>query len=119
MKLTDDITVLKGIGEKTAGLFNRVGVSSVRDLVNYLPTDYIEYPKIRKTDEVVSGSKFALALTIGTDPVVTRLKGFTVLNCRAFDSAGEIVIRWFNMPYLKKSLKKGMCAVFYGNAVKQ
>ena len=117
MKLTDDITVLKGIGEKTAGLFNRVGVSSLWDLINYLPADYIKYPETVKTESVVPGEKASLKLTIKGIPQLRHIRRLSILNCQAFDETGVITLTWYNMPYLKKALKPGMTAVFYGNAV--
>ena len=38
--LTDQITVLKGIGDKMAALFRRMGVQTVEELVRLYPRDY-------------------------------------------------------------------------------
>ncbi len=35
-----DITALKGIGEKSAGLFNRLGIATTEELLRYYPKDY-------------------------------------------------------------------------------
>ncbi|MCR5108930.1 MAG: hypothetical protein K6B28_12310, partial [Lachnospiraceae bacterium] len=40
-KLDDDIINLKGIGDKTAVLFNKAGIYSYEDLINYFPRDYV------------------------------------------------------------------------------
>ena len=116
MELTDEITNLKGIGEKTATLFNRVGVSSLWDLFNYLPNDYIQYPVIKKTNETVAGGKYALELTIKSEPTVLHVRGLNILNVTAADDTGTIMLTWYNVPYLKKVLHPGMKKVFYGRA---
>ena len=36
----DDIKYLKGIGEKRALLFHKLGIFTVRDLLYHLPRDY-------------------------------------------------------------------------------
>ncbi len=43
MKHSEDITTLKGIGEKTAGLFHRMGIYTVDDLLNFYTRDYLSY----------------------------------------------------------------------------
>ena len=38
-----DLNNIKGIGEKTQKLFNKIGVFSVEDLLTYYPYRYIFY----------------------------------------------------------------------------
>ncbi len=40
MKETESIRVLKGVGEKTEKLFQKIGVVQVGDLLRYYPRDY-------------------------------------------------------------------------------
>ena len=35
-----DIKEIKGIGDKTAALFSKVGINTVEDLISYYPRDY-------------------------------------------------------------------------------
>ena len=39
MLLNDDITTIKGIGEKTAEGYRKLGISTVKDLIYYFPRD--------------------------------------------------------------------------------
>jgi len=117
MLISDDISALKGVGEKTAGLFKKVGVSTVYDLINHLPNDYIRYPEPVKIKDVRAGSRYALKLTLTSLPSLLRVRNLVILNCRAEDETGQITLTWYNMPYLKKSLRTGMKAYFYGTAV--
>ena len=43
MKTEDSIRSLKGIGEKTEKLFNKLGVSTLGQLLHYYPRDYDSY----------------------------------------------------------------------------
>ncbi|MBQ7463635.1 MAG: hypothetical protein IJS86_02120 [Lachnospiraceae bacterium] len=52
MELSDDITSLKGIGDKTAALFKRVGVCSLWELLNHIPADYQSYPPLIKAKDI-------------------------------------------------------------------
>ena len=42
MRLTDEITSIKGIGDKTAGLFHKLNIYHVKDLLLHFPRDYDE-----------------------------------------------------------------------------
>lgn len=43
-----------------------------------------------------------------------RLK---ICTCLAADESGQIFLRWFNMPYLHRTLKQGQRYVFTGTPV--
>lgn len=43
MQYTDNITSLKGIGEKTAGLFHKLNITTLYDLITFFPRDYEQF----------------------------------------------------------------------------
>ena len=115
MKLNDDISVLKGIGGKTSALFNRVGVFSLWDLINYAPVRYEKYPEVSPELKASPGEEAAFFLTVLSDGVVLRARRLTILSCIAEDEKGNrIKIKWFNSGFLSKLIKKGLRKVFYG-----
>ncbi|MBR5376862.1 MAG: hypothetical protein IK139_06235, partial [Lachnospiraceae bacterium] len=116
MELSDDITCLKGIGDRTAALFKRVGVCSLWDLLNHIPADYIRYPEIRKVKDIEPKTKAAAMLTVTAPPNLVRVRGMNILSVPARDETGSVMLTWFNMPYLKKALHPDMRKVFCGNA---
>ena len=117
MNFSDNITALKGIGEKTSTLFNRVGVFSLWDLLMYIPRDFVEYPAVKTVREIRPGETAALFLTVKTEPNVIRARRLTILSVMASDSEGNMIkLKWFNSPYLKNLLRPGMSRVFYGRA---
>jgi ATP-dependent DNA helicase RecG len=54
------IHTLKGVGEKTENLFNKMGVYTVRDILSFFPRDYKEYPPTSSLDEISSGETVAI-----------------------------------------------------------
>ena len=48
MNPTDDILSIKGVGEKTARLFRKIGIDTVEDLIHDYPRDYVVYPEPKK-----------------------------------------------------------------------
>ena len=43
MVLRDSIKTIKGVGDKTAAVFARLGVETVQDLLLYYPRNYVAY----------------------------------------------------------------------------
>ncbi len=117
MELSDNIRSLKGIGEKTAALFNRVGVFSLWDLLMYIPRDYEVYPELSHMVDLKAGEEAAILLTVKTEPGVIHAGRLSILSVTASDGDGNALkLKWFNSPYLKKLLKPGLTRVFFGRA---
>ncbi len=117
MDLNSDIKTLKGVGEKTAALFNRVGVFSLWDLLMYVPRDYEVFPPVISCSGLRDGESAAVLLTVKTEPRVIHVKHLSILSVTAADGSGNaVILKWFNSPYLKKILKPGFTRVFYGRA---
>ena len=114
MDLRDDISSLKGIGEKSAALFHKVGVFSLSDLIRYFPSSYIRYPGIKKVCDIRPDEKAALSLKVLTEAKIAHVKGMSMLTFMAGDDTGSLRITYFNMPYLKKAIKVDMERIFYG-----
>lgn len=114
MNESSQITELKGIGEKTAALFHRVGVYSLWDLMTYYPRDYELFEEPVSMAECQSDSLLSLRLTISGNPELRHVKGLSIVSCFAKDETGIIKITWFHMPYLKKTLRQGSTYIFRG-----
>ena len=56
MRLNSSIKEVKGIGDKTAGLFLKINIETIRDLISYFPRTYVQFPEIKRPDEVVEGA---------------------------------------------------------------
>lgn len=115
------ITELKGIGEKYAQLLGRLSVYTVEDLVGLYPRDYELYqepafistlsPDYENTNVVIDGvvSKKIDVYHTGKLAVIS-----TFIND---ENGNRIKCTWFNMPFLKSSLKLGMRYIFRGRFV--
>lgn len=113
MRLNDDITVIKGIGEKTAAPFRRAGVFCVYDLLTYFPSTYKTYPEVSATLTADEGAYAAVAAPIKN--ISEHYAGSRLLTTASLNLLGITVNAvWFNQRYLKKSLKPGIRYVFFG-----
>lgn len=114
MKETESIRMLKGVGEKTEKLFQKVGVTQVGDLLRYYPRDYDIFREAMSIGELKDQEKGAVIGTITGNIDVKRVRNLTVISTVIGDVTGKCRLTWFNMPFLRNTLKRGMTMVFRG-----
>ncbi len=116
MKLEQSIMDLKGIGEKNAALFHKLNIFTVGDLLYHFPREFQKFPQagnFRPATE--AGAKQAVFATIKSSPSLSRVRGMSMLKFQIADRTGQTAtVTFFNMPYLKNSIKPGKSHVFYG-----
>lgn len=113
MRLNDDITVIKGIGDKTAAPFRRAGVFCVYDLLTYYPSSYKSYPEVSAVLSADEGASVALAAPVKN--IYERYANGKTLTTATVSVLGlNVSLVWFNQRYMKKSLKPGIRYVFFG-----
>lgn len=117
MDASTNIQYLKGVGEKRAGLYNKLGVFSVGDLLYHFPRDYIDLSApytiaAAPSDELRPVAVRAL-LTFKSAEQRIRAK-LSVFKLTAEDETGILAITVFNAGWTVGSLKTGEEYIFYG-----
>lgn len=107
MDYSDDITKLKGIGDKTAKLFYRLDIDKVRDLLHHFPRDYELFGPPVKIADAPLEEPVTLELTLLSGFQWKKIRQLTIGTGFAADDTGRIAITYFNAPYLKNVLKSG------------
>lgn len=108
------ITNLKGIGQKTAGLYNKLGIFSCEDLLYNFPRDYIKYENTKSICDSSVGETVSIKGRIVKQPLLKYVKKFKIVSAYIKTDDQVILATWFNMAYLAKSLKPGEMYVFRG-----
>ena len=110
-----EITALKGIGEKTAGLFCKLHVTTVEDLVRYYPRDYEYFSEPVTLEQAGSGEVAAISGQVRGNIATRHVRGLSITSFTV-DCAGggTLYMTYFNMPYLKNSLKRDTTYIFRG-----
>ncbi|MBQ5950526.1 MAG: ATP-dependent DNA helicase RecG [Lachnospiraceae bacterium] len=119
MQESSSITAIKGIGEKTRAVFEKVGVFSVRDLLRYYPRDYETFGQPVEIAALQEEGVQTVCGTLQADASVRRVRGLQIVNARIADGSGRLSLVWFNMPYLKNALRSGSRYVFRGKVVRK
>ena len=108
MNTLSPLTELKGIGEKTEKLFAKVGVTNVGELLSYYPRTYETYGEIQKPDAVTDGMTAALYGQFQGPLAVKRVKNMQIVSGVFESDAQKIRITWYNMPYLRSTVRAGV-----------
>lgn len=116
-----NIITLKGIGTKTAELFAKLGIYTTQDLLKWYPRDYDVYEEPVLVHELTSDYETAVIAVYGI--IARKIDVYdtgklSIISTVVRDEKGDgIKCVWYNMPYLKSSLRQGMRYIFRGRAV--
>ena len=113
------ITSLKGIGEKTAKLFAKLGVETVEELLHDYPRAYDAYEEPVPIGKLREKGMFAVSGQLMKTPSVRRFKNIQVIITDVRDMTGALQLTWYNMPYLRNVLQMGQILIFRGRVVKK
>lgn len=116
MYLKAPITTIKGIGEKTKNVLEKLDIYTVYDMIMNFPKSYMQYPiakSLYSVDKLKEGTQ-AFLITVKKSPVVkkTRAMDLTILTQPVKTTSIQFV--WFRMPYVKNSLIPGKQYILYG-----
>ena len=118
MEYSTSIIEVKGVGDKTKALFRKLNIETVGDLLEHYPRDYDVFEKPVAISQVKNGVNaiYACVRSVISEKKIRKLN---ILSFSAADQSGQIQITFFNMPFLKKTLKPGQFYVFRGNIQKK
>lgn len=110
---------IKGIGEKTAALFQKLNIETVGDLLLHYPRTYVQLPVAKEVAEVTDGETAAVLGRVRKTPVVRRTRSMPVTVTTIGTDEAELELVWFRMPYIKSQLAPGNTYVFYGKVARK
>lgn len=114
-----NIQYIKGVGEKRAQLFNKLGIYCLDDLIHYYPRKYENWSDRTTVKNAPINQPVFIRATMIT-PVKESLirKGLTLFKCNFSDGETVIHVTIFNNKYLAKSLRTFDEYVLYGKVEK-
>lgn len=108
------IKELKGIGEKTQKLFAKLNIRTVDELLAAYPKDYELFREPVKIDSAECGKVCAVHAAVAGIPNERKIRKLSILNVNVSDGSGGLQLTFYNMPFLKKTLKQGGYYIFRG-----
>ena len=76
--LNASITTIKGVGEKTKAVFEKLNIHTVRDIIMNFPRTYTQYPtaKTISSIEILKEGMDALLITVKKSPIINSFLYF-------------------------------------------
>jgi ATP-dependent DNA helicase RecG len=108
------IIEVKGVGEKSRALFAKIDVTTAGELISHYPRDYEAFAQPVDIAHAAAGETCAVYVTVAGIPNQKKIRNLVILNVNVRDASGAMQLTFFNMPFLKKTLKPGGYYVFRG-----
>lgn len=113
------VSTLKGIGEKTAGLFEKIGVRTLDDLLHYYPKGYDAFEEPRAIGELKEEEVGAVDGYLRSGATGRSFNGLSIVSAGISDMTGKLRLVWYHMPYLKNTLKADSHYIFRGKVTRK
>ena len=101
------IREIKGIGEKTERMFQKLNIRTVGDLIRYFPRGYDIYEESVAVAELEEGRTAAVTGMLYGKVQVGGSPRMQVTTAYLKDLTGTLRIVWYRMPFLRNTLKSG------------
>ena len=110
---------LKGVGEQTEKLFQKIGITTAEELLRYYPRTYDIYEEPVEIASAEEDKTVSIRATIATGIYINQIRNLQVLTTTVADASGRLPVAWFNAPYLRGTLKKGSVFILRGKIIRK
>jgi len=115
-KLDSPVQYLKGVGPRRSELFEKLGVSTVQDVLFYFPRRYIDARSVTSITSLGVGEKTTIVGSILAKEVRRIRRGRQMLSMLITDGSGTIECMWFGRTYLDRRFNNGDILLLVGKA---
>ncbi len=102
-----NVQYLKGVGPARARALANLGVTTARDLLYLFPRDYVDRTRVTPLAEVRVGDDVTVEGTVGEIVSERKRRGRTLVTALLSDETGDILLKWFNAPYVANKIEAG------------
>lgn len=104
---------IKGVGEKTEKVLEKLGIVTVGDLIEHYPRNYDVYEPPVSVENVTAGKKQAVAVVLLRKPDIVSTRRMQLVTLK-LPADRPLTLKWYNMAFLRNSLMIGEKYVFRG-----
>jgi ATP-dependent DNA helicase RecG len=101
------VASLSGVGPSLEKKLAKLGLRSLRDLLEHRPHRYETAVPERRIADLLAGEETAIAGEVRSVSVRRPRRNLAIVNARVGDESGEIVAVWFNQAWLEEKLQPG------------
>ena len=114
-KLTDPITILKGVGPARARQFAALNIFTLGDLICHFPRGYEDRTKLVTIDALEVDKPACFRAMVMNTPRTNHIrKGLDLTKVQVADHTGRLTLTFFNSRFACENLIYGREYIFYG-----
>ena len=114
-RLSDPITILKGVGPARAKQFANLNIFTLRDLICHFPRGYEDRTKIVPIEKLEVDVPACFKAMVMNTPRTTHIrKGLDLTKVQVADHSGRLNLTFFNNKFAAEQLQYGKEYIFYG-----
>ena len=118
MPFNASIRELKGVGEKRAALYEKMGIRTLWDLLGHYPRAYEDWSHPVLIRDALPGEPCCIRGWAANTPTEHRVrKGMTLYKFRVTDGYGSVQVTLFNNPYAAAKVRRDQEILLYGTVV--
>ena len=114
-KLSDPVTMLKGVGEVRAKQLAQLNIFTLRDLICHFPRGYEDRTKLVPIEKLEPDVPACFRAMVMNTPRTSHIrKGLDLTKVQVADSTGRLNVTLFNNRFAAQQLEYGREYIFYG-----
>lgn len=107
MNLSQSVRTLSGVGDAYGKRLERMGISTIRDLLFHFPREYEDFSEFTPISRVTPGKHLCCCGTIlSIAKTTTYRRRMSIVEAILQDGTGAVRIVWFNQPYLADTIRE-------------
>jgi len=119
--LSTEVTYLKGVGPQRAAKLAERGITTLEELLSYLPFRYEDRIHFSRIRDIKPGGTYTVQATVASGGVVRYARSHwarrnAVYHLAVQDGTGTLHCKFFHSGYLEDRLKNGQRVVLHGKA---
>ena len=114
-KLSDPVTILKGVGPTKAKQFANLNIYTLGDLICHFPRGYEDRTKLVPIAKLEPDVPACFKACVMTTPRTSHIrKGLDITKVQVADTTGRLNLTFFNQKFTTGQLQYGKEYIFYG-----
>ena len=114
-RLSDPITILKGVGPTKAKQFAALNIHTLGDLICHFPRGYEDRTRLVEIASLEADRPACFHATVMNTPHTNHIrKGLDITKVQVADHSGRLTLTFFNQKFTTEQLQYGKEYIFYG-----
>ena len=114
-RLSDPVTILKGVGPTKAKQFAALNIFTLEDLICHFPRGYEDRTKLIPIEKLEPDVPACFKAMVMSAPRTTHIrKGLDITKVQVADYSARLTLTFFNQKFTAEQLQYGKEYIFYG-----